>query len=87
MNLPSHLTLTDVKEAVQTAKTLYDAQQQLEMDRERARDLLQELNLLKLVHGRLASREEDITMADIERRIRTKYMDHDTTAVDEQSPA
>lgn len=80
VNLPSHLTLTDVKEVVQTAKTLYEAEQGLEVSRERTRDLLQELNLLDFVHGRLATREEP-SMAEIERRIRTKYMGHDDQAV------
>ena len=72
VELPDHLSLDDVKDVVSRSKTLYDAQRQLELDRDQTRQLLQELNLLNLVHGRLSKRHlERRTIDEINRRIRS----------------
>lgn len=72
VGLPSHLTLDELKVVVRDAKTLYEAHQQLGLNRERTRSLLQQLNLLDLVHGRLATRDRYTrTIAEINRRIQT----------------
>jgi len=70
VELPDHLTLADIKTTVQEAQTLYEAQQQLDLDREEACRLLQELNLLDLVHGRAATRDlVNRTIEDINHRL------------------
>lgn len=72
VDLPDHLTLEQVKTTVQNAKTLYEVQQDLEMDRGQTQTLLQELNLLDLVHGRLSTRGlQERTIEEINRRIQT----------------
>ena len=72
VDLPDHLTIEQVKTTVRNAKTLYDVQQDLDIDRERAQSLLQDLNLLDLVHGRLSTRGlQERTMEEINRRIQT----------------
>jgi hypothetical protein len=56
--------------AVRTADTLYEVQRELGMGREAVQSLLAELDLLDLVHGRVATRSErDVQRAEIERRI------------------
>lgn len=70
--LPEHLTLDDIKTAARSAKTLYEAQQQLDLEREEARRLLRELDLLDFVHGRLATRDvSDQTIEDLNKRLQT----------------
>jgi hypothetical protein len=77
VDLPAHLTLDEVKDAVRHAKTLYEVQNQLEVDPDRARDLLQDLNLLELVYSRLATRtRENRTTDEIDRRIIRQFAAH-----------
>lgn len=71
IDLPDHLSLDEVKEIVRGAKTLYEAQQGLKLDRDEARQLLRDLNLLNLVHGRLSTHLEEHTIDEINRRIRS----------------
>jgi len=68
IDLPAATTLEELKRVVGSARTLYDVQRELGIDRERARRLLSELDLLDLVSGRLAERE-DVPIDEIERRI------------------
>lgn len=88
VDLPEHLTLDEVRDAVHQAKTLYDAQQQLELNRERAHDLLRELDLLDLVHSRLANRtSETQTIEEINHRITAKFAAYDDQGTDGTSHA
>ena len=71
VDLPSHVTLDDVGEAVREATTLYEVQRTLRIDRSRTRRLLQELDLLDLVSGRMATADERKEAVDeIDERIR-----------------
>lgn len=68
--LPSSVDAVALVAAIEEANTLYEVQRRLEMDREAVQNLLAELDLLDLVHGRVATkgqREEQKT--EIERRI------------------
>lgn len=72
ITLPEHLTLADVKTVAQEAKTLYEAERKLDLERDETRRLLRDLNLLDLVHGRVATREMvDRTIDDINRRLKS----------------
>ena len=76
VDLPDHLTLTEIQDVVRTSKTLYEAQRELSLDRDEARQLLQDLNLLDLVHGRLSRRNlEEQSIDEINRRIRSTMVD------------
>jgi hypothetical protein len=55
VELPDDITLSNVTEAVCTAKTLYEVQCELGIDRDQTRQILSELDLLELVHGRLST--------------------------------
>lgn len=67
---PAELTVSSLKDIVQSSQTLYEATQQLDVDQEEARDLLKQLNLLDLVTGRLSTRDErHVTEEEIDRRI------------------
>ncbi len=69
--LPGDLTLADLKATVRTSDTLYQASRALDLDRDRTADLLGDLNLLDLVHGRVATKgERDELKADIDARLR-----------------
>ncbi len=68
IDLPTKTTLDDIKDAVRTAKTVHDVQQQLDISRERTRRLLRELNLLDLVSGRITE-DQEVTHEEINRRI------------------
>ena len=69
--LPDDLSVVGVTEAVCTAKTLYEVQRELGIDREQTHRLLSELNLLELVHGRVSTvSAQSRTRETVERRIR-----------------
>ncbi|NHN60069.1 MULTISPECIES: hypothetical protein [Halorussus] len=71
VDLPSHVTLADLRDAVSDATTLYEVQRDLRVDRSAARRLLRDLNLLDLVTGRAATADERSTSAaSIDERIR-----------------
>jgi len=70
--LPEHLTLADIKTVARDAKTLYEAERKLDLERDETRRLLRDLNLLNLVHGRVATREMvDLTIDDINQRLKS----------------
>lgn len=71
VDLPGGTTLEDVKAAVASADTLYEVQQALDLERDRATALLRELGLLELVHGRVATkRRRDDLKDEIDERLR-----------------
>ena len=63
-DLRGALTADDLQQAVESASTLYEVQQQLDLDREEARELLAEFDLLELVHGRVADRHRREELKD-----------------------
>jgi hypothetical protein len=71
VDCPDSVTLEQLRESVEGADTLYDIQQEFGLDRERARDILSALDLLELVHGRVATRpQREELKTEIDRRIR-----------------
>ncbi|WP_435176338.1 hypothetical protein [Halorussus sp. AFM4] len=71
VDLPSHVALADLRDAVRDATTLYEVQRDLRVDRSAARRLLRDLNLLDLVTGRAATADErTVSAASIDERIR-----------------
>lgn len=71
IDCPDDVTLEQLRASVEDADTLYDIQQEFDLDREMARDLLSALDLLELVHGRVATRHHrEELKAEIDRRIR-----------------
>ncbi|MFD1588837.1 hypothetical protein ACFR9U_17810 [Halorientalis brevis] len=78
---PADVTFAELKEAVRTADTLYHIQQQFGLTREEARDLLGSLDLLELVHGRVATKHErEELKAEIDSRIRHNIRGNGTSA-------
>jgi len=72
IELPPGLSIEQVKETVHNSKTLLEVQNNLNLDREEAQQLLQDLNLLDLVHGRIATRDrKDQTLDEINRRVQS----------------
>lgn len=68
--LPPGLTVPELKATVREADTLYQVAAELDLDRERARALLRDLDLLDLVHGRVATkRRRDELKSEIDRRL------------------
>lgn len=63
-SLPEGVTAADLCEAVDDASTLYDVQKRLELDRETARSVLSEYDLLELVHGRVADKHRREELKD-----------------------
>jgi hypothetical protein len=71
VDCPDGVSLERLRATVETADTLYDVQQEFDLDRETARELLAALDLLELVHGRVATRSErEELKTEIDRRIR-----------------
>ncbi|PSQ15674.1 hypothetical protein BRD00_13515 [Halobacteriales archaeon QS_8_69_26] len=64
-----------IKEAVQNGRTLYEVQRTLGLERDEARDLLDRLDLLDLVHSRVTHIDNPPDPADIEDRIRAATTD------------
>lgn len=76
IGIQDHLSMEDVIEAVHTKKTLFEVQRSLELERDEAKQLLEELDLLELVHGRLPDEGFDPTREEIEDRIRTATLEN-----------
>lgn len=55
--VPLDLTVEEIKEIVDSSRTIREAQQYLKLDREQTKTYLQELNILDLVVGRLPKNE------------------------------
>ncbi|PSQ18948.1 hypothetical protein BRD00_03385 [Halobacteriales archaeon QS_8_69_26] len=58
IGLPDGVPLDELVAAVEDARTMYDVQRRLGIDRPEARETLRDLGLLNLVVGRLATEEE-----------------------------
>lgn len=56
VDLPDDLTPADVYEAVRDANTVYEVQRHLDLDEDETMSLLSALDLLELVHGRVATK-------------------------------
>ncbi|WP_135855039.1 hypothetical protein [Halorussus salinus] len=70
LDVPSQVTVENFSTAIQQSNTLFEVQRELRINRSTARRLLQELNLLEFVSGRMAKADErDITIAQIKERI------------------
>lgn len=68
--LPAGLTVPELKSTVRNADTLYQVAAELDLEREQARALLRNLDLLDLVHGRVATkRRRDELKSEIDRRL------------------
>jgi hypothetical protein len=71
IGLPDEVTAEDLIETVERSNTIYEVKQDIDIDRDDALEMLQDLNLLDLVVGRLATEgERDITRQDIVDRLR-----------------
>lgn len=71
LGLPANLDIRDVVDAVVDARCLYDVTRSLDLDQERTRDLLVQLNLLDLVSHRLSTvQERETSFEDVAARIR-----------------
>jgi len=68
IDLPDGADLDELKRAVQSSRTVYEVSRSLGIERERTRRLLDELDLLDLVTGRIA-REDEVTAEEVDRRV------------------
>lgn len=65
--LPDGISIEDVKDAVQSASTMHEVQRALDLEGAKTRNLLQELDLIDLVTGRLAYKpNQDTSLDEIE---------------------
>lgn len=70
IDLPANVGLEELKEIVRTSQTVYEIQQHLEIDRQRTRRILEELDLIDLVSRRLDTGDREVTLEEIDERIR-----------------
>jgi hypothetical protein len=71
IGLPEEVTVDTLVETVKRSNTLYEVTQDIDIDRHDALELLQELNLLDLVVGRLsAETKRDISREEVVDRLR-----------------
>ena len=71
--LPEEITLDEFKSIIHTSRSFLEVQRKLNTDRDSTHQLLKELNLIDLVHGRLSKQSErDPSLEEIDRRIRQK---------------
>lgn len=76
VELPAGVDAPEFVEAVQSAHTVYDVARELDCDRALARDLLDRLDVLDLVQGRMATKpRRDEMKAEIETRLRERAGD------------
>ncbi|MFD1562570.1 hypothetical protein ACFR99_03220 [Haloarchaeobius amylolyticus] len=70
LGLPDGLTIEELADAIETSMTLYDVQRQLDLDRERTQELLEQLNLIDLIMQRISHNpDQGITREEIANRI------------------
>ncbi|MEF8853290.1 MAG: hypothetical protein V5A44_09135 [Haloarculaceae archaeon] len=71
IGLPDDVTAEDLVETVERSNTIYEVKQDIDIERDDALEMLQDLNLLDLVVGRLATEgEREVTREDIVDRLR-----------------
>jgi hypothetical protein len=80
IELPDGLTLDQLKTTVQSSRSFLDVQRELGGDRDFTYRLLKDLNLLDLVHGRIAKQaERTISAEQIDERIYQSVTQQDPT--------
>lgn len=71
IGLPDDVTVDTIVDTVRRSNTIYEVERDIGIERERARDMLRELNLLDLVVGRLATEaERDLDREEVLSRLR-----------------
>ncbi len=71
IGIPEEITIDEFIATIRRSKTLHEVQQSMGLAREEAYDILEDLNLLDLVVGRLAMESErDVTRDEIIERLR-----------------
>lgn len=71
IGIPDEIDIEEFIQTVRRSKTLHEVQQSMDLGREEAYDLLEDLNLLDLVVGRLAMESQrDVTRDEIVTRLR-----------------
>ena len=71
IGLPDDVTAEDLVETVERSNTIYEVKQDIDIERDDALEMLQDLNLLDLVVGRLSTEgEREVTREDIVDRLR-----------------
>jgi hypothetical protein len=82
IELPEGVTLEQLKTTVQSSRSFLDVQRELGGDRDFTYQLLKDLNLLDLVHGRLSKQvERTISAEQIDERIHQSVTQQDPTTV------
>lgn len=72
IGLPDDLTIEELADTIQASMTLYDVQRQLDLSRDCAQELLEQLNLIDLVMRRVADNpEKQVSREKIAERIRS----------------
>lgn len=73
IGLPEGLQIEDIMDAVVDSVTVHEVQQDLGLERQRTRELLEQLNLLDVVMRRIADNpEQDVSYEEIATRIRQR---------------
>ena len=81
IELPEGITLDQLKTTIQSSRSFLDVQRELGGDRDFTYQLLKDLNLLDLVHGRIAKQaERTISSEQIDERI------HQSVTLTQQDP-
>jgi hypothetical protein len=72
IGLPGDLDIEELADALETSMTLHGVQRELGLSRERTREVLDELNLIDLVMGRISDNpDQEVSRAEIADRIRS----------------
>ncbi len=77
VGLPEGVPMDELIEAVRRAKTLYEVQRRLDLERDETHELLRQFQILDLVQGRVHDIDGDTDPEEIESRIRTTMADGD----------
>lgn len=71
IGIPDGIAIEEFISTVRRSKTLHEVQQMMDLDRDEAYEILEDLNLLDLVVGRLAMESErDVTRKEVVERLR-----------------
>ncbi len=72
LDLPGDVPAGEFVKVVADARTLFDVQRALDLDRQEAKSLLADLDLLEFVHGRVADggQRSETPVEDVEKRLR-----------------
>lgn len=77
IGVPQELTVSDLTEILDRSRTVSEATRALDLEHDQTRRILRDLGVIEFVTGRLTSQDTDVTIGEVERRLRDNVLTDD----------